>query len=120
MGCIPIKRTGSPLPAIRVGVETLREGRLLTIFPEGSRSVDGRLGRGLPGIATLALKSRALVIPVAIFGTYEALPRGARFLRRARMRVRFGRPLDFSRERWRDNEAMTRVIMDSIRALQDA
>jgi 1-acyl-sn-glycerol-3-phosphate acyltransferase len=118
MGCIAIPVRGSQLAAIRLGIEALRTRGMVTIFPEGSRSPDGKLGKGYPGVATLARKTGALVVPVAISGTFEALPKGARFLRPARLRVRFGTPLDFSRSGRSDNREITGVIMDSIRALQ--
>jgi len=118
MGCIPIPLSGPQLAAIREGLKVLSTRGNVTIFPEGSRSPDGRLRDGFAGVAALVRKSGAIVVPVAIHGTYEALPKGGRFLRPARMRVRFGPPLDFSRSGVRDLREITGTIMDSIRALQ--
>ena len=116
MGCIPVRVSGSQLAAIRAGIEALRTRGVIAIFPEGGRSPDGRLRKGFPGVATLARRTGALVIPVAISGAFEALPRGARMIRPARLRVRFGRALDFSALSRSSNLELTRTIMDSIRA----
>jgi len=76
----------------------LAEGRLLGIYPEGTRTPDGRLYRGKTGVARLALESGAPVIPTAMVGTFEFMPSGRLWPRlRIRPGVRFGKPLDFSR-----------------------
>src|SRR5262249_58019627 len=73
-------------------------GRLLGIYPEGTRSPDGRLYRGKTGVARLALESGAPVIPMAMVGTFELMPPGRLWPRlRFRPGVRFSKPLDFSR-----------------------
>ena len=76
----------------------LAEGKLLGIYPEGTRTPDGRLYRGKTGVARLALESGAPVVPCAMVGTFELMPSG-KLLPRLRYRpgVRFGKPLDFSR-----------------------
>jgi 1-acyl-sn-glycerol-3-phosphate acyltransferase len=76
----------------------LKAGALLGIYPEGTRSPDGRLYRGKTGVARMSLETGAPVIPVAVVGTDRALPSGSirpRF--GTRIEVRFGKPLDFSR-----------------------
>lgn len=84
--------------ALGGGVDVLREGRLLGIYPEGTRSPDGRLHRGRTGIARLILDNPVPVIPAAISGSREILPRGAKFPKLGgRVIVTFGEPLDFSR-----------------------
>lgn len=80
------------------GAKVLAEGRLLGMYPEGTRSPDGRLHRGRTGIARILLETPAPVIPVAVFGTAETMPRGAKFPRFGKhVVVTFGKPLDFSR-----------------------
>jgi 1-acyl-sn-glycerol-3-phosphate acyltransferase len=98
-GQVPIDRTDASAAegAIRTGVRVLREGGLLGIYPEGTRSPDGRLYRGKTGVARMALESGAPVVPVAVIGTDRVQPRGRRLPRVHRVRVRFGEPLDFSR-----------------------
>jgi 1-acyl-sn-glycerol-3-phosphate acyltransferase len=100
MGQLEIDRSGGTASASSLGggVDVLRAGRLLGIYPEGTRSPDGRLHRGRTGIARVLLDTPALVVPVAISGSEEVLPRGAKFLKLGtRVIVTFGEPMDFSR-----------------------
>ena len=80
------------------GGQVLHEGRLLGIYPEGTRSPDGRLHRGRTGVARILLETPVPVIPVAVSGTENVLPRKAKFLKLGtRVIVTFGPPMDFSR-----------------------
>ena len=100
LGQIPVDRGGGAASerAIQTGLRVLEEGKLLGIYPEGTRSPDGRLYRGKTGIARLALEGQVPVIPVAMVGTFEFMPSGqTRPNFRIRPGVRFGEPLDFSR-----------------------
>lgn len=98
-GTIPVDRTGGR--AARAALETqlrvLREGQLAGIYPEGTRSPDGRLYRGKTGVARLALESGAPVIPVAMLNADELQPPGRLIPKIGRIRIRFGEPMDFSR-----------------------
>jgi 1-acyl-sn-glycerol-3-phosphate acyltransferase len=100
MGQIPVDRAGGEASerALRTGLRVLAAGELLGIYPEGTRTPDGRLYRGKTGVARLALESRAPVIPTAMVGGFEFQPPG-KIAPRLRIRpgVRFGKPLDFSR-----------------------
>jgi 1-acyl-sn-glycerol-3-phosphate acyltransferase len=100
MGQIPVDRTGGEASerALRTGLRVLAKGELLGIYPEGTRTPDGRLYRGKTGVARLALEARAPVVPTAMVGTFEFQPPG-KIAPRLRIRpgVRFGKPLDFSR-----------------------
>jgi 1-acyl-sn-glycerol-3-phosphate acyltransferase len=84
--------------ALRTGLRVLAAGELLGIYPEGTRTPDGRLYRGKTGVARLALESRSPVVPTAMIGGFEFQPPG-KITPRLRIRpgVRFGKPLDFSR-----------------------
>jgi 1-acyl-sn-glycerol-3-phosphate acyltransferase len=99
VGQIPIDRsTGSAAQAaLDTSVRLLREGHLLGIYPEGTRSPDGRLYKGKTGMARVALEAKVPVIPVVMFGTDKANPIGSKMWRPHRIRVKFGEPLDFSR-----------------------
>lgn len=96
---IPVRRTSRSATedALRTAVRALRQGQLVGIFPEGTRSPDGRLYRGRTGVARMALEARVPVIPVGIVGTFEALPYDRRLPRPRRVDIRFGRPLSFER-----------------------
>jgi 1-acyl-sn-glycerol-3-phosphate acyltransferase len=98
-GTIPVDRSGgrAAQAAIDTGLRVLREGRLFGIYPEGTRSPDGRLHRGKTGVARLALESGAPVIPVAMLNADEIQPPGKIMPKIKRVRIRFGPPLDFSR-----------------------
>jgi 1-acyl-sn-glycerol-3-phosphate acyltransferase len=100
MGEIPVDRSGGEAGerALRTGLRVLAQGQLLGIYPEGTRTPDGRLYRGKTGVARLALEGRVPVIPCAMVGTFEFQPPG-RLAPRPWVRpgVRFGKPLEFSR-----------------------
>jgi 1-acyl-sn-glycerol-3-phosphate acyltransferase len=81
--------------AVTAAVQAVRAGRLVGIFPEGTRSPDGRLHRGRTGVGRMALASGAPVIPAGIIGTDHALPRGARLPRPRPVRIAFGPPIRF-------------------------
>jgi 1-acyl-sn-glycerol-3-phosphate acyltransferase len=99
VGQVPIDRSGGRASeaALDTGIKILREGKLLGIYPEGTRSPDGRLYRGKIGVARMALEAGVPVIPVAMIGTFEVQPQGKVLPRVKRVGVRFGEPLDFSR-----------------------
>lgn len=100
VGQVPIDRDDADASraALNTGVRVLRAGNLLGIYPEGTRSPDGRLYRGKTGVARMALESGAVVIPCAMVNTDVIQPAG-RLVPKLRPRpgVRFGKPLDFSR-----------------------
>ncbi|MCZ2824777.1 MULTISPECIES: lysophospholipid acyltransferase family protein [unclassified Modestobacter] len=103
-GQVPIDRTNASAAedAIRTGIRILSRGRLLGIYPEGTRSPDGRLFRGKTGIARMSLETGAPVVPVAMVYEPRSVPLPGRLGRRLskhllRVVVRFGEPLDFSR-----------------------
>ncbi|MDR2348207.1 MAG: 1-acyl-sn-glycerol-3-phosphate acyltransferase [Bifidobacteriaceae bacterium] len=98
VGMIPVDRTGgtAALAALDKGREVLEKGHLFGIYPEGTRSPDGRLYRGKTGAARLALETGAPVIPVAMIGTNLAQPAGQRIPSRVNMGIVFGQPMDFS------------------------
>jgi len=82
--------------AVRQGLKILSLGQGLLIFPEGTRSRDGKLSSPLPGVGFLALKSGASVVPIYIKGAYQAYPPGARFIKPAKIKVIVGSPVKFT------------------------
>jgi len=99
VGQVPIDRSsGSAAHAtLATAVRILREGRLLGIYPEGTRSPDGRLYKGKTGVARMALEAGVPVIPVAMIGTDRVNPIGSRMWRPRKVQIKIGEPLDFSR-----------------------
>ena len=98
-GQVPVDRSGGRASeaALYTALRILNQGNLLGIYPEGTRSGDGRLYRGRTGVARMALEAGVPVIPVAMIGTYEIQPPGKVKPRVRRVGMRFGAPLDFSR-----------------------
>ncbi len=118
VGQIPVDRSGGAASerALQTGLRVLADGRLLGIYPEGTRTPDGRLYRGKTGVARLALESGAPVIPCAMFGTFDLMPSG-KVLPRLRFRpgVKFGKPLDFSRYAGLESDRLVlRAVTDEI------
>jgi 1-acyl-sn-glycerol-3-phosphate acyltransferase len=118
LGQIPVDRTGGEASerALRTGLRVLQAGELLGIYPEGTRTPDGRLYRGKTGVARLALEGRAPVIPTAMIGGFEFQPPGKLAPRLAiRPGVRFGKPLDFSRYYGLEHDKIVlRAVTDEI------
>lgn len=117
VGQLPVDRSGGAASeaALRTGLRVLRGGELLGIYPEGTRSPDGRLYRGKTGVARMALEAKVPVLPVAMIGTDEVMPIGRRFPKIARVGVAIGEPLDFSRyEGMEGDRLVLRSITDEI------
>jgi 1-acyl-sn-glycerol-3-phosphate acyltransferase len=116
-GQVPIDRSGATAAegALSAATRILGEGGLFGIYPEGTRSHDGRLYRGKTGVARLALETRVPVIPIAVVGTDVVAPPGKKFGAVTRPIVRFGKPLDFSRYEGLENDRfILRSITDEI------
>ncbi|RLS57703.1 MAG: 1-acyl-sn-glycerol-3-phosphate acyltransferase [Planctomycetota bacterium] len=94
---MPIRREGAGTESIRESIRRMEHGFLVGIFPEGTRSEDSQLGELKPGFLALIRRVKVPVIPVAVAGAFEALPRGAWFPRPRSIRVAFGAPLDATR-----------------------
>ena len=113
-GQVPIDRSSASAAedAIQTGLRILREGKLLGIYPEGTRSPDGRLYRGKIGVARMALDTGVPVVPCAVVYSSRKLPFGKKL---TRVVVRFGKPLDFSRyEGMAGDRFVERSITDEI------
>jgi 1-acyl-sn-glycerol-3-phosphate acyltransferase len=116
-GQIPVDRSGKEAgqAAIREGLGVLAKGELLGIYPEGTRSHDGRLYKGKVGVAVMALRAGVPVVPCAMIGTFEAQPPGRKIPKLHPVVIRFGEPLDFSRYAGMEGEkAVLRAVTDEI------
>ncbi|TAM72523.1 lysophospholipid acyltransferase family protein [Mycobacterium sp.] len=117
VGQVPIDRTDadSARAALRTAQQVLAQGKLLGMYPEGTRSPDGRLYKGKTGLARLALETGVPVIPVAMIGTNVVNPPGTNMLRFGRITVRFGEPMDFSRfDGLAGNRFIERAVTDEV------
>ncbi len=110
VNAFPVKRGLSDRQAIRKALELLRSGQVVGMFPEGTRSKTGELGKGLTGAGFFALKGDALVMPCAIIGPYRPFKQ---------LKVIYGEPIDMTpmRERKASAEEATEAIMDAIQKL---
>ena len=116
-GQVPIDRTDadSAQAALHTAQRLLAQGKLLGMYPEGTRSPDGRLYKGKSGLARLALETGVPVIPVAMIGTDVVNPPGSKMWRFGRVTVRFGKPMDFSRfDGLAGNRFIERAVIDEV------
>jgi 1-acyl-sn-glycerol-3-phosphate acyltransferase len=116
-GQIPIDRSSgdNAKAALLTATRVLGEGKLLGMYPEGTRSPDGRLYKGKTGLARLALHTGVPVIPVVMIGTDVVNPPGKKMLHFGRVVVRFGKPMDFSRfEGLAGNHFIERAVTDEV------
>jgi 1-acyl-sn-glycerol-3-phosphate acyltransferase len=117
VGQLPVDRSGGQASeaALRTGLRALRRSELLGIYPEGTRSPDGRLYRGKTGVARLALEAKVPVLPVAMIDTDKVQPIGKLVPTIGRVGVVIGEPLDFSRyDGMEDDRFVLRSITDEI------
>src|SRR3954469_23589960 len=117
VGQLPVDRSGGKASeaALRTGLRVLGDGKLLGIYPEGTRSPDGRLYRGKTGVARMALEAGVPVIPVAMINTFTVQPPGPVLRKIQRVGVRIGEPLDFSRyEGMEGDRFVLRSVTDEI------
>jgi 1-acyl-sn-glycerol-3-phosphate acyltransferase len=116
-GQLPVDRSGGRASeaALRTGLRVLAKGEALGIYPEGTRSPDGRLYRGKTGVARMALEAHVPVIPVVMVGTDEIQPPGQKVPKVGRVGVKIGKPLDFARyEGMEGDRFVLRSITDEI------
>lgn len=124
MNAFPVHVGVPDRAAIRRALRLLENGNALHVFPEGTRSIDGTLGTAQAGAGFIAYRTKAPVVPVFLDGTEEVLPRGAKMMKRAKVKLSFGRPLDLDHLRKARSSRETRakigeVVMSSIAELRD-
>ncbi|HEV8013473.1 MAG TPA: lysophospholipid acyltransferase family protein [Pontimonas sp.] len=116
-GQLPIDRSGGKASeaSLNAGLQVLAEGGVLAIYPEGTRSPDGRMYRGRTGVARMILEAHVPVIPAAVIGTEKVMPLGSNIPKVHRVGVVIGEPLDFSRfEGMETDRFVLRSITDEI------
>ncbi len=116
-GQIPIDRSGGRASedSLNTGLRVLSEGRLLGIYPEGTRSPDSKLYRGRTGIARMVLEAKVPIVPVAMIDTDKVMPIGSKLPSVKRVGILFGQPLDFSRfDGYENDRFVLRAITDEI------
>ena len=116
-GQLPIDRSGGKASeaSLNAGLQVLADGGVLAIYPEGTRSPDGRMYRGRTGVARMILEAHVPVIPAAVIGTEKVMPLGSNIPKVHRVGVVIGEPLDFSRfEGMETDRFVLRSITDEI------
>jgi len=115
VGAFPVKRDSADLSALKEAMRRIRNGEPLVLFPEGSRRFNGTSAEPQAGIGFLAMKLNVPVVPALIKGTETALPKGAKFIRPAKVSVYFGKQILI--ERGLSYQAVAQTIMESIKIL---
>jgi 1-acyl-sn-glycerol-3-phosphate acyltransferase len=123
LNVIPVNQEGIDRSALKALIQVIKAGNGALVFPEGSRTLDGNLQPGLPGIGLVIAKTLAPVVPMRIFGAHEALPRGGGRMRFHPITVVVGQPIHFTasdlQDRGRDVYAqLSQRVMDAIAALR--
>jgi 1-acyl-sn-glycerol-3-phosphate acyltransferase len=114
VGGFAIRREGMGAQGLKETLRRLRNGGIVTLFPEGTRSRDGELGELKPGIAVLAARARVPIVPTGLAGTFEAWPRSRNWPRPAPIRVHYGRPILPEAIAGLDPDALTTLIRDRL------
>ncbi|WP_455242010.1 lysophospholipid acyltransferase family protein [Petrachloros mirabilis] len=124
LGWIPLKLGRLDRKAFDRAIELIKEGKVVVIFPEGSRSHDGRLREAKPGLGMIVAQTGCPVVPAYLKGTFEVLPSGSKQPRFHPVAVLFGEPLRFSQPEGRENgetkkfyQDVSRTVMERIAAL---
>jgi 1-acyl-sn-glycerol-3-phosphate acyltransferase len=115
VGAIPIDRDGIGLSGIKESLKLLKHGEMVLIFPEGTRTRDGEIGPFRPGFTTLAARSKASILPVAIDGAYQAWPRTQKYPGFGRIRVCFGQPIPHTEIAGRDERELLAEVERRVR-----
>jgi 1-acyl-sn-glycerol-3-phosphate acyltransferase len=122
LNVVPVDQEGNDRSALKALIRILKKGDAVLVFPEGERSRDGRLQRALPGLGFVIAKTAAPVVPIRVFGAYEAWPRGSSRIRCTRITIVIGEPIRFPSADLQsgDKEIYARLsqqVMEAIAAL---
>lgn len=119
LGAIPIDRE-SGLSGLRATLRLLKSQEALVLFPEGTRSLDGKLQPLKPGFCAVARRSKATILPTGVSGSFDALPRGRSIPRLSKITVCFGMPIEFADYAKIDDEALVVLVAQRIQASCDS
>lgn len=124
MGCIPTDRASGSFEPLKKAVRQLKKGEVVALFPEGTRSLDGKLGKAEAGIGLIAIKSGVNIIPIYVSGTDKVLPRGQKHITPNKVRAKIGRPVNIEEcknisDKRKSYECVGEKVMEAIRRLRD-
>jgi 1-acyl-sn-glycerol-3-phosphate acyltransferase len=117
LDAVPIDRDASMVAAMRAVIARLKAGKAVTVFPEGSRTGDGRLAELKPGFALIAKRAEVPIVPVAIVGAFECWPRTRRLPRPGRVRLEFGRVIPAAEVAALGDQELFAVCVERMREL---
>jgi len=118
LNTFPFSRTSGPQAVLSSSHQLLKSGWNLLLYPEGTRSTDGRIGEFKPGVGFLATETRAPVIPMHVRGSHRVMPKGQRYPLPAPVKIRIGRPLEA--RRGETSRAFTTRVEKAVRELGDS
>lgn len=118
LNAFPIKREGVDVAAMREAIARIRQGRLVLIFPEGTRTRDGSLNPIRRGLTLVSERAQAPIVPALIQGAYQAWPRGSRMFRPHRIGVAFGRPISVEEQSRMSSEELAAAVAEQWNALR--
>jgi 1-acyl-sn-glycerol-3-phosphate acyltransferase len=118
LNAFPIQRSTADMAAVREGIRRLRRGDALVLFPEGTRTRDGSIGRITPGFALIAQKARVPIVPVLIDGAFKCWPRGNLLPRPGRMSVTFGAPITPAEQAGRGSRETAALLKERLTHLK--
>lgn len=122
---IPVDQDNPDMTGVKKIIKALRTGKKVVLFPEGERTLDGKLGVALPGVGLIIAKSQTTVQPMRIFGAREALPRGSGKMKMAQISVVVGDPIYFDKENLKDYrgkegyQKIADIVMKAISDIED-
>jgi len=119
VNAIPVKRDQSDIAAIKKVIATLRQGQPVCLFPEGTRTNDGRIAPVKPGFGLLCRRGRAPIIPVVIDGAFECWPRHRKLFRPGCVRVCYGPPISVEQVEQMGDEKLAQYLTDELRRMQN-
>jgi 1-acyl-sn-glycerol-3-phosphate acyltransferase len=93
VGCIPVSRGTGDMRALKLTIKMLKEGKAVSMFPEGTRTEDGELQKAKGGIGFIIEKAGCIVVPSYIDGTYKAHPKGAKLIKPCKVTITYGKPI---------------------------
>lgn len=120
INAFPLKRNSADIGAIKEALRLLKKGEGVLVFPEGTRRVGGELGKPRAGVGFLMRMAKVPVVPAFAWGTDQAMPKGSKGFKAARITVVFGRPFDIPSGKDIPDEDASRMIMDRIRQIKES
>ncbi len=119
LNAFPVRRNTADMRAIKETLRRLKAGRMILVFPEGTRTTDGRIGELQPGVAAIAKQAKATVVPTLIEGAYEAWPRDAKLPRLSKVVVRYDEPITPDQAAGMSKGALLALIDRRLREMQE-